>query len=162
MSKEIREFFKKQFSAEVMEKVDNIRLIEVDFGPSMPMVFMPVNAEGKFDPMGEPAIGINPKCEIFHLEGIDQAFVDAMFVHEYAHYEQFSTGRLKFQNGCTQEAPVIEWEGVIHFPTTVISEYVKQPWEIEAFEAQGRHIDTANGWVPGTWVNGYIDQLLNM
>ena len=61
------------------------------------------------------------------------------YVHELTHYDQYASGRLRVDNKEGQ----VYWLGepyisLAEISKATIEEYLQWPWEIEAYEAQGR------------------------
>lgn len=62
-----------------------------------------------------------------------------LYVHELTHYDQYASGRLRVDNKEGQ----VYWLGEPYInyhemSKVTIEEYLQWPWEIEAYEAQGR------------------------
>ena len=62
-----------------------------------------------------------------------------LYVHELTHYDQFASGRLRIDSKTGQ----VYWLGEPYInyremSKVTIEEYLQWPWEIEAYEAQGR------------------------
>ena len=73
------------------------------------------------------------------LMALDAINRKAVYVHELTHYDQMVAGRLVFNF----DLGLIYWLGepyisFAEIPKATIEEYLQWPWEIEAYEAQGR------------------------
>jgi hypothetical protein len=156
-----RDFVIDRFNQKVLEQFNDLEIIRMDYRDDMPMMFLTVNEANEFCPKGRPVVAVNLTAELFRYTELPIGLIDSALIHEGVHVNQYQEGRLYFHPESTFTDCRIMWEGEEH-PNNVddLSLYVKSPWELEAFEAQGEYIDEFNNQPKGTWVNHYIQAMI--
>jgi hypothetical protein len=152
-------FIRAKFPCETFHLFENIEVIDFEYREDMPMFFMTVDDNNRFDPKGRPVLVVNPNAEIYSMDLPLDLYL-GMIVHEKTHYQQYLDNRLRFTEDSTIDAVKVIWEGIEYANELIdLDQYLNQPWEREAFEAQGHFIDQYRSDVPGTWYTNYVKMI---